>query len=99
MDSINKWTHWAARIEEKETGARFAVDSSSGPNGDNPMVQAASSFYVPDSYADRTPPERGEAVADAQAAPSPAPATSPLTRMLRNMDALGFGDGPTASVR
>lgn len=98
-DSIKRWTHWAALIEERGTGARFAIDSSSGPNGDNPTVQAAASFYVPDSYADRTPPERGEAFADAQAAPPTASATSPLTRMLQSMDALGFSDGPTASLR
>jgi hypothetical protein len=96
-DSINRWTHWAALIEEKQSGARYAIDSSSGPNGDNPMVQAAASFYVPDSYADRAPPERGEATAEAQV--RPAPATSPPTRMLNNMDALGFSDSPTGSLR
>jgi hypothetical protein len=96
-DSINRWTHWAALIEEKGTGARFAIDSSSGPNGDNPTVQAAASFYVPDSFADRTPPERGEATADAR--DRPAPASSALTRMLESMDALGFGESPTGSLR
>jgi hypothetical protein len=35
-------------ISEKETGKRFAIDSSSGPNGDNPTVKAANEFYVPD---------------------------------------------------
>lgn len=99
-DSINKWTHWAAQIEERGTGARFAIDSSSGPNGDNPMVQAASSFYVPDSYADRTPPERGEAGMETAVA-QPAPASNPLTRMLQSMNALGFGEAETetGSVR
>ena len=96
-DSINRWTHWAALIEEKATGARFAIDSSSGPNGDNPTVQAAASFYVPNSFADRTPPERGEATADA--GDPPAPASSALTRMLQSMDALGFGESPTGSLR
>ena len=47
-DSINHWTHWAAVIREKESGERFAIDSSSGPNGDNPTVKAANEFYVPD---------------------------------------------------
>lgn len=51
------WTHWAAVLRERESGARFAVDSSSGPNGDNPTVQAAASFYVPDGEGDVTPPE------------------------------------------
>jgi hypothetical protein len=88
-DSINKWTHWAAVIEERGTGARYAVDSSTGPNGDNPTVQAASSFYVPDSYADTTPPERGEA-GPAIAATQPPPSNA-LTRMLDSMSALGFG--------
>ncbi len=63
-DSINRWTHWAALIEEKGTGARYAIDSSSGPNGDNPTVQAEASFYVPDSAADNTPPETGIASAE-----------------------------------
>jgi hypothetical protein len=96
-DSINRWTHWAALIEEKGTGARFAIDASSGPNGDNPTVQAAASFYVPDTYADRTPPERGEATA--VAGDLPKPASSPLTRMLESVDALGFGESPTGSLR
>ncbi len=63
-DSISRWTHWAALIEEKGTGARYAIDSSSGPNGDNPTVQAEASFYVPDSSADNTPPETGVASAE-----------------------------------
>ena len=96
-DSINHWTHWAALIEETGTGSRFAIDASSGPNGDNPTVQAAASFYVPNSSADRTPPERGEATADARNLP--APASSGLSRMLESMDALGFGESPTGSLR
>jgi hypothetical protein len=96
-DSINRWTHWAALVEEKATGARFAIDSSGGPNGDNPTVQAAASFYVPDSFADRTPPERGEVTADAR--DLPAPRSNALTRMLESMNALGFGEAPTESSR
>lgn len=95
-DSIKKWTHWAALIQERESGARFAVDSSSGPNGDNPMVQPAASFYVPDTYADDTPPERGLAAADGAA---PQPRSDGLTRMLESMNALGYGSNPTGSVR
>jgi hypothetical protein len=48
-DDLSHWTHWAAVIRERETGTRYAMDSSSGPNGDNPTVKAANEFYVPDS--------------------------------------------------
>ena len=65
-DSLTRWTHWAAVIREKESGARFAIDSGTGPNGDNPTMQAAASFYVPDSYADNAPPEKGLATAEHQ---------------------------------
>ena len=66
-DSLTHWTHWAAVIRETDNGERFAIDSSAGVNGENPTVQAAASFYVPDTYADRTPPETGLATAEAQA--------------------------------
>ena len=64
-DSLSHWTHWAALIKEKGSGEEFAIDSSSGANGENPTVQAAASFYVPNSSADNTPPESGSATADA----------------------------------
>jgi hypothetical protein len=65
-DSLTHWTHWAAVIKEKESGKPFAVDSSSGANGENPTVQAAASFYVPDGTGDDTPPETSDrATADA----------------------------------
>jgi len=48
-DDLSHWTHWAAVIRERDSGARFAMDSSSGPNGENPTVKAANEFYVPDS--------------------------------------------------
>jgi len=95
-DSINRWTHWAALIEEKGTGARYAIDSSSGPNGDNPTVQAEASFYVPDSYADNTPPETGIAAADAGGAETQQPGG--LTGLFERMNALGYADD-TASSR
>jgi hypothetical protein len=47
-DDLSHWTHWAAVIREQDSGKRFAMDSSSGPNGDNPTVKAANEFYVPD---------------------------------------------------
>ncbi|MGD9501271.1 MAG: hypothetical protein AB7V40_02145 [Methyloceanibacter sp.] len=56
-DDFGKWTHWAALIKERQSGELFAIDSSASVNGENPTVQAAASFYVPDSTADRTPPE------------------------------------------
>jgi hypothetical protein len=56
-DDLSHWTHWAAVIREKEGGERFAIDSSSGANGENPTVQAAASFYVPDGPDDNKPPE------------------------------------------
>jgi hypothetical protein len=96
-DSINRWTHWAALIEEKDNGARYAIDSSSGPNGENPTVQAEASFYVPDSYADNTPPETGVASADAGGAETQQPGG--LTGLFERMNALGYGDDTTASSR
>jgi hypothetical protein len=97
-DSLTRWTHWAAVIREKESGARFAIDSGTGPNGENPTMQAAASFYVPDSYADNTPPEKGLTTAEAA---SQAPARDPgaLTRMLERMQALGFAPEATGSTR
>jgi hypothetical protein len=57
-DSASKWTHWAALIRDKQSGIPFAIDSSSSPNGENPTVQDAASFYVPDGPNDNVPPER-----------------------------------------
>ncbi len=96
-DSINRWTHWAALIEEKGTGARYAIDSSSGPNGDNPTVQAEASFYVPDSSADNTPPETGVASAEPDRRQAEQPGG--LTGLFERMNALGYADEPTASSR
>ena len=59
-DDFGKWTHWAALIREKGSGELFAVDSSASANGENPTVQSAASFYVPDSPADTKPPEGSE---------------------------------------
>jgi hypothetical protein len=56
-DDFGKWTHWAALIREKESGELFAIDSSASVNGENPTVQSAASFYVPDSSTDVKPPE------------------------------------------
>ena len=97
-DSVSRWTHWAAIIQEKGSGARFAVDSSSGPNGDNPMVQAASSFYVPDSSGNVTRPETGIASADAGAGGAKGPAVEGAGTVER-MNALGYADKPTAAAR
>ncbi|MGB6907505.1 MAG: hypothetical protein WBE04_10390 [Methyloceanibacter sp.] len=91
-DSVSRWTHWAAIIEENESGARYAIDSSSGPNGDNPMVQAASSFYVPDGSGNVTPPETGIASAESDAGGAKAPAGEGLAGMIERMNALGYAD-------
>jgi hypothetical protein len=48
-DDLSHWPHWTAVIRERESGERFAVDSSGGPNGENPTVQDAASFYIPDA--------------------------------------------------
>ena len=97
-DSLTKWTHWAAVIKETDNGERFAIDSSAGANGENPTVQAAASFYVPDSYADRTPPETGLATADANGEVPPQ-STGALDSMLQRMQSLGHADTPTGSSR
>lgn len=56
-DDFGKWTHWAALIREKGSGELFAIDSSASANGENPTVQSAASFYVPDGPGDTKPPE------------------------------------------
>jgi hypothetical protein len=56
-DDFGKWTHWAALIKEKQSGELFAIDSSASVNGENPTVQSAASFYVPDSSTATKPPE------------------------------------------
>jgi hypothetical protein len=45
------------QITEKESGESFAIDSSGSTNGENPTVQPAASFYVPDTLSDNKPPE------------------------------------------
>jgi hypothetical protein len=89
-DSVTNWTHWAAIIKERRSGISYAVDSSSGANGENPTVQAAASFYVPDSEADRTPPEDGAAIADVGASQPGASA---------GFIGGGDADGPTGALR
>ena len=95
-DSLTHWTHWAAVIRETDNGERFAIDSSAGANGENPTVQAAASFYVPDTYADRTPPETGLATAAAQL---PQQGSDGLSGLLERMQALGYAEEPTGSSR
>ena len=56
-DDLSHWTHWAALIKERQSGELFAIDSSSSANGENPTVQSAASFYVPDGPGDYKPPE------------------------------------------
>ena len=96
-DSLTRWTHWAAVISEKGSGERFAIDSGTGPNGENPTMQAAASFYVPDSYADNRPPERG--LASEPDGWTPAREPGSLTRLLERMQALGYAEDSTSSAR
>jgi hypothetical protein len=97
-DSLTRWTHWAAVIKDKQSGVRFAIDSGTGPNGDNPTMQAAASFYVPDSYADNASPEKGMSTEDVNAEP-PAQNAQALTGMLQRMQSLDFAEEPTGSAR
>jgi hypothetical protein len=99
-DSLSHWTHWAAVIKEKESGERFAVDSSSGANG-NPTVQAAASFYVPDGPGDESPPETSDrATADAGSDESTAAmAEDDLGSLIKRSEGLGFAPGYTGSLR
>ena len=96
-DSLTRWTHWAAVISEEGSGERFAIDSGTGPNGENPTMQAAASFYVPDSYADNRPPERG--LASEPNGWTPAQEPGSLTRLLERMQALGYAEDSTNSAR
>lgn len=59
-DDFSHWTHWAALIREEESGEHFAIDSSASANGENPTVQLAASFYVPDTPSDNKPPETSD---------------------------------------
>jgi hypothetical protein len=77
-----------ALIQEKGSGALFAIDSSAGANGENPAVQAAASFYEPDTRGDNTPSETGLATANSNGE-GPAQGTDGLTAMLQRMEALG----------
>jgi hypothetical protein len=56
------------------------------------MVQAASSFYVPDGSGTVTPPETGIARAEHDAGGAKAPASEGLGRMIESMNALGYAD-------
>ena len=100
-DSLSHWTHWAALIKEKGSGEQFAIDSSSGANGENPTVQAAASFYVPNGSGDNTPPQTsGPATAVAGSdVGAAAPPRDGLSGMLERIQGLGNADSPTASVR
>jgi hypothetical protein len=47
-DPVKYWPHWTAVIEEKKTGQRYAVDSWSGPQGENPAVVKVQDWYIKD---------------------------------------------------
>ena len=91
-DAVGRWTHWAALVRDKDSGELFAIDSSASANGENPTVQSAASFYVPDSGADLKPPETGTyAATDAGARPPGAG--------VPEASLLSYGASGTASLR
>jgi hypothetical protein len=91
--SIRHWTHWAAVISEKETGKRFAIDSSSGPNGDNPTVKAANEFYVPDDD------DGGWSLPSALGGATAAEERDDESARLKGGQALGYAPSYTGSTR
>jgi len=46
---IKYWPHFAAILQEKETGQKWAVDSWIGPNGENPAVVKLEDWYIKDN--------------------------------------------------
>ncbi len=69
--SFFRWPHFAAMIKERRTGRVYAVDSSVGPNGDNPSIQLASKWYIDDGTAPPEPREPLTTAAIPAAAPDP----------------------------
>ena len=47
-DPVKYWPHWTPVIQEKATGQRYAVDSWSGPQGENPAVVKVEDWYIKD---------------------------------------------------
>ena len=45
-DPVKYWPHFAAVLKEKESGQKYAVDSWSGPNGENPAVVKVEDWYI-----------------------------------------------------
>jgi len=45
---VKYWPHFAAILQEKETGQKWAVDSWIGPNGENPAVVKVEDWYIKD---------------------------------------------------
>jgi len=45
---VEYWPHWAAVLEEKKTGQRYAVDSWPFKMGENPGVQKIEDWYIKD---------------------------------------------------
>ena len=65
-------------------GELFAIDSSASANGENPTVQSAASFYVPDTASDTKPP-KGSGWASSEPGPwdPAASATGSITSAFR----------------
>jgi len=47
-DPVKYWPHWTAVIQEKATGQTYAVDSWSGPQGENPAIVKVEDRYIKD---------------------------------------------------
>jgi hypothetical protein len=46
---VKYWPHFAAVLQEKATGQKWAVDSWLGANGDNPAVVKVEDWYIKDN--------------------------------------------------
>jgi hypothetical protein len=46
LNPVKYWPHFAAVLKEKGSGQRYAVDSWSGPNGENPAVVKVEDWYI-----------------------------------------------------
>jgi hypothetical protein len=46
LNPVKYWPHFAAVLKEKESGQKYAVDSWSGPNGENPAVVKVEDWYI-----------------------------------------------------
>jgi hypothetical protein len=74
------------------------VDSSAGPNGDNPTVQDAASFYVPKGDRFMPPESSGPAIADASGEDR-AIGYDDLGDLIRRMQRMGLTEYAAGNTR